>query len=198
MCHLFESIQIREGVILNSQYHETRMNQSSLVLFGKKLNFSLSSLLLPITAREGIVKCRILYSNQIEKIEFQPYIPREIKTIKLVYDNEISYEHKFEDRARFAELLKQKGAEDEILIVKNGQITDTSFSNVVFRNGKSFFTPKSYLLNGTRRQQLLQEGMIKKIEMPVEDLRNMESIILINAMLDLKNGPEINNSSVIS
>jgi 4-amino-4-deoxychorismate lyase len=195
---LFETIQIRNGKLMNANYHQQRMNSSSQALFGKRVDFTLTSLNIPPEATNGIVKCRILYKSTVEKIEFQPYIPKKINSLKLVFDNQISYSHKFSDRSVLIQLLKQKGMADDILIVKNGRITDTSYSNIVFRKGSEFFTPNTFLLNGTKRQQLLDDGLIKEMVFSEEVISEMDSLILINSMLDLDSGVNVNISSIIS
>ncbi len=72
----------------------------------------------------------------------------------------------------------------DILIVKNGLITDTSYSNIILYDGKEWFAPKSFILNGVKRQFLLNTGKIKEIKIALEDLKNFEKISLINAMLE--------------
>ena len=72
----------------------------------------------------------------------------------------------------------------DILIVKNGLITDTSYSNIILYNGKEWFTPKSFILNGVKRQYLLNTGKVKEIKITLENLKNFEKISLINAMLE--------------
>ena len=196
MSLLLETIQIRNGVLMNPQYHRQRMHASSLALSGKSINFDLLTLPIPTEAQKGIVKCRILYKNRIELIEFEYYTPRQIRSLQMVIDNTISYSHKFADRSPLIELLKQKGDADDILIVKNGRITDTSFGNVVLCKGNEYFTPSSFLLNGTKRQQLLNDGFIIEQNISPDDLFCMDKLIIINAMLDLDSGVEVNISSV--
>ncbi len=196
MSLLLETIQIRNGVLINPQYHQQRMQSSSLTLLGKSINFDLLTLPIPVTAQKGTVKCRILYDNRIELIEFEPYIQRQIRSLKMVIDNSISYPHKFTDRSEINALLNQKGDADDILIVKNGTITDTSFGNVVLCKGTDYYTPDSYLLNGTKRQQLLNDGLITERYISPNDLSSMDKLIIINAMLDLDSGVEVNISSV--
>lgn len=49
-----------------------------------------------------------------------------------------------------------------MLIVRDGWVTDTSFTNVVFEDaGGGLYTPETCLLEGTRRQSLLDEGRIQ-------------------------------------
>jgi len=197
MCLLLESIQIRDGLLLNARYHQARMDSSSQELFGKRVKLDLSSDFIPSEFKIGIFKCRIVYNSKIESISFEEYIPKKINSLKLVYDNNISYTYKFADRSRLNELLKQKGSSEDILIVKNDKITDTSYSNVVFRKQNEYFTPSTFLLNGIKRQQLLENGQIAEMDLSVNDLAQMDSILLINSMLDLNSGVGIKTSSII-
>ena len=72
----------------------------------------------------------------------------------------------------------------DILIVKKGLITDTSYSNIILYDGKEWVTPESYLLNGVKRQYLLNGCMIKEIKVRPADLKNYQRVSLINAMLE--------------
>ena len=83
-------------------------------------------------------------------------------------------------------LLQQKGECDEVLITRNGFITDTSYSNVVLAREGKLFTPAQPLLNGTKRQQLLQRGIIQTKDIHRDSLGEYERVILINAMLDVE------------
>ena len=60
---------------------------------------------------------------------------------------------------------------DDILIVKRGMVTDSSYANIVFRRGKRWYTPWSALLKGTMRLNLLERNKIYEEEIRVEDLR---------------------------
>ncbi|RZD16057.1 MAG: hypothetical protein EVJ46_07655 [Candidatus Acididesulfobacter guangdongensis] len=76
------------------------------------------------------------------------------------------------------------GDDFDILIVKKGLITDTSYSNIILYDGKEWVTPESYLLNGVKRRYLLNECIIKEIKVRTADLKNFKKISLINAMLE--------------
>ncbi|MHB1680231.1 MAG: aminotransferase class IV [bacterium] len=95
----------------------------------------------------------------------------------------LEYAIKSEDVNK-SENVNKNESDIEILIVKNGLITDTSYSNVILYDGKEWFTPKSFILNGVKRQYLLNTGKIKEIKITLEDLKNFEKISLINAMLE--------------
>jgi 4-amino-4-deoxychorismate lyase len=129
-------------------------------------------------------KCRIIYSREIETIEFIPYTKKKIEIIKLVECDAIEYNHKYFNRKIFDDLLAESGA-DEILIIKEGKITDTSYSNIAFYDGNKWLTPSTPLLKGTKREKLLREGKIFKAEIVKNDLQYFQSASLINAMMDL-------------
>lgn len=191
MCQLIESICIKNGQINNLIYHQKRMNNSLYALFGIEAEIDLEKIILyqkpPL---EGKFKCRIIYDTEIESIEFMPYEVKSISSVRLVEDNEIEYSFKFRDRQVFENLLANV-IEDEIIITKNGQITDTSYSNLVFFDGEKWVTPCSFLLNGTMRQCLLEQGKISEEEINPKDLNRFFSFKLINAMMDLDESPSL-------
>lgn len=69
--------------------------------------------------------------------------------------------------------------------MKNGLLTDTSFTNVAVFDGERWLTPKHPLLLGTKRASLLERQVIKEADISVETLMNAQKVSLINAMIDL-------------
>jgi 4-amino-4-deoxychorismate lyase len=196
MCLLFETIKVKNGRFCNLQYHSERMNASRRILLGSENYFDLKSLLnVPPECSSGVFKCRVSYDHYIHKIEFEKYKIRKIKTIQLVNADNAEYSHKFTDRS-FFENLKRNSKSDEILIVKNGKITDTSFSNIVFFDGKTWYTPNSPLLKGTRRQELLDKKIIHERKICLDDFKKFQKAKLINAMLDFEESPEIEMKNI--
>jgi 4-amino-4-deoxychorismate lyase len=173
------------------------MNEARKVLFGNSTSIDIAGQLTDIENfdSEGILKCRILYSDIIHSIEFQPYTPRVIRALTLIEDNTIDYTYKYADRSMF-DRLPPHAPDTDLLIVKNGFITDTTFSNIVFYDGTQWVTPSTYLLNGTQRQRLLREGRIVSREIRVGDLSCFISAKPINAMLDFDATPEIEIASI--
>jgi 4-amino-4-deoxychorismate lyase len=192
MSLLFETIRVADGVIFNLASHNQRMNQSRKLLLGCSDFIRLENFItIPKSFAKGIYKCKVLYRTEIEHIGFEPYMPRQIHSLKLVDDNSICYPHKFTDRKQLDELSGKRGGFDEILIVRNGSITDTSFSNIVFFDGQQWLTPLSPLLHGTMRSYLLANGLIAEKEITVSDLRQYNKARLINAMLPIDSGSDI-------
>ncbi len=181
-----ETICIKNGIVQGIEAHQERMRNTALC-FGFHAP-ELPDLLaqVPTELRDSQkMKCSVIYHQQILSVVFTPYRPKKIDSLKLVEAN-VTYSFKFSDRSAFNALLQEREDCDEILIVKNGCITDTSFSNVVFSKNDQFFTPDSCLLNGTKRQQLLREKRIRETCVTIDNLHHFDKVYLINAMLEIE------------
>lgn len=182
-----ETIRVEDGVFVRPELHLQRMQQTVGEVFGGTLPVELREELIPDDRRTGIVKCRILYGRSLTEMTFVPYVPRQIRSLQLVVgDDTIDYHLKYADRSALTHLLERRNGCDEILIVRNGAITDTSYSNVAFFDGQKYVTPDTYLLNGTRRQYLLGEGLLMQRRITPSELCRFERVVLINAMLGLE------------
>lgn len=195
MYQFFESIKLENGILLNLNYHQERLNNTYYDNYNKTSNFDLNILLIvPKEYNDGVYKCRFSYDSDKCKIDFEPYTKKRIESLQLVVADSIDYKHKYTNREQFKELLEQKKNCDDILIVKDGQITETSFCNIAFFDGINWFTPETYLLNGTCRKRLLYENRIKIKQITPSDLKNYESFCLFNAL----RGEELNEKIPIS
>lgn len=185
MCQLIETIQVKNGVLQDINYHKQRFRKTRMKIFGCKPDIDLSDfVLLTPELKNGLYKCRVTYDSQIRNVEFESYKPKTIASLKIVHCNTIDYKYKYKNRSDINELYKRRKKCDDVLIVKNGYITDTSFCNVLFFDGKDWYTPSTPLLEGTKRQKLLEKNIIKEKGIKVSDLRQFRSAMLINAMLD--------------
>jgi 4-amino-4-deoxychorismate lyase len=180
-----EAIKLKDGVLCNLPYHQERMNKTIQAFYQAKADLSVINSMVPTHMKNGLYKCRVLYSDKIEKVEFIPYVFRNPQTVAVVVDNEIDYAYKYVDRIHINILLQKSGC-DDIIIVKNGLVTDASSSNLVFKSREGLFTPKDYLLPGTKRQFLLDCGKIKEKDITVDELQAFDTVYFINAMVDLK------------
>lgn len=190
MYQLVESLKLKDGVIPNLEYHNERMNRSKAELFPGSSEVDLErEIEIPANCHLGIFKIRILYDQLIRSIEIEPYSYRSIQSLKVVHHESIDYHLKYTDRQILQELFAQRGNCDDIIIVKNGFITDSFASNLLFFDGNSWFTPNTPLLKGTKRQFLLDEGIIIEKEIREVDIRNYQKVGLINAMIDFDEMP---------
>jgi 4-amino-4-deoxychorismate lyase len=185
MCRLVESIKVEGGQLIHIEWHNLRFNEARREAFGVEQAVNLQDLIvIPEGLSCEVYKCRVLYKQQIEAVEFVPYTPRMVKTLRLVDGGAIDYHLKGENRTELNRLLLQKGEADDILIVKDGCITDTSYANIAFFDGCQWFTPDTYLLNGTQRRRLLAEGFLTEARVTPADLVKYSMAKPINAMLD--------------
>ena len=179
-----ETIKVKDGIFYNLPLHLTRMSRTVREVLETNKNFTLFDEIIPSEYRQGLVKCRIIYSEEILSIEFENYSFKKIDKLSVVINNTIEYSYKYQNRKILNEL--KENVQGEILIVKNGLITDTSFSNVVFQDSTEFYTPSSFLLPGTKREKLLRQGIIHERKIHLNDIQNYQMVYLINAMIDLE------------
>lgn len=200
MSRLIESICIFNGEIRNLPEHQIRMNRARKELFGLEDECSLQPIIQSELAKrnygKGKFKCRILYQQEIEFMEILPYQIQPLHSFRLVEASEIDYSYKWENRTSLIQ-LKNSVLEDEIILVKNGRITDTSYSNLVFFDGENWITPAYPLLNGTMRQALLKQKKIAEEEINPKDLNRFFSFKLINAMMNLDESPQLPVSIIV-
>ena len=200
MCRLFETIRIENGQPLHLRWHEERMRKPGLMIrdpragnlepgIGLRLLDSglwLKSIIkVPENMQTGIVKCNVIYGQEILEISFRPYIKRPVRSLKLVYADAIDYHLKYADRTALDALFALKGDCDDIIIVKDGLITDSSISNLVFYDGIRWCTPEHPLLEGTCRARLIAGGQIEPVSIRPEDLNKYCGCKLINAMREM-------------
>lgn len=148
----------------------------------------------------GIYRCKVVYDREIVSVEYLPYVKKEIKKLKPV-ESDIEYSKKYLDRSEITELLAFANGVDDIIIVKNGLITDTSIANLALLKNGVWITPKKPLLKGTMREKLLTEGLLKEADIPAKNLAEFEAIAVMNALRGfepLGNIPDIVLSSKLS
>ncbi len=185
MYPLFESIKVKDGKLCHPEWHQLRYERSYKKMYKKNpLSHLTSHLTIPAYANEGVFKLRISYNDQLRKIEFEPYLIKEIKTLKLVHLENIDYSSKFKDRSDLLDAYKQKDNCDDVLIIVNNRVTDSSYANIVFFDGTRWVTPTNPLLEGTARARLLDAGIVQTQEIQAKDIPSFNSFKLINALRD--------------
>ena len=181
MSLLFETIACKNGQLLNLKWHNERLNSSRKKEFQTNNQLFLDETKVPDFAQNGLWKCRVLYNETINGLIFEPYTPQKITSLKLV-ESSIEYSFKYHDRDELEMLYKQREGADEILIIKNGMVTDTSIANILLYDGLQWVTPNTPILEGTMRAQLIEKGEIKLKSIKKTDLLSYNKIMLINAM----------------
>lgn len=184
MSQFIESIKVEDKEIFLLDLHQKRVNQT-FSHFGKEDSIDLAKIYKNLQHDEdGLFKLRISYDlDKRVRTQMIPYAIPEIQDFQLVENNSFDYSFKFEDRKEL-DKMKMKAKAEEIIIVKNNHITDTSFSNILFLKGKDWFTPNTYLLNGVQRQHLLKHKKIKEAEITLQNIKQFSHFQLINALND--------------
>ncbi len=186
MNRLLETICIENGIPQNIIYHNQRFNKSRRAFWPDAQPIDLLPLLkVPQEIKFGTVKCRVLYNAEIEEIQYMSYIKKSINRLKIV-TTDIDYTYKWEDRKAIDEMVEANPYYDDILMVKNGYLTDTSYANIVFKRDNEFFTPQIPLLKGTKRQHLIDEDIIIEKRIKPSDLSKYSHFAIINAFNDLE------------
>lgn len=187
--YLIETIKIINGNILNINYHNFRFNNSRLKLFNIKTKIDLLDIIINYPSNT-IIKCRILYNQKINSIQYTKYIEKKINKFYFINNNLISYKYKYANRDIINNLkyiFSKKYEKDyEIIIIKNNFITDTSISNLAFYNNKEWITPKKPLLYGTTIMRLLYNKKIIQQDISIKDIKNFSKIGMLNSMLNFK------------
>ena len=188
MSLLVETIKVENGVIMNIGFHNERMIRSLYGLYGLKSSSDLEKIItVPEFARSGIYKCRVIYDDKSIKVEFLPYTIRPVRSLRLIIDENICYPYKYIARDKISRLFGMRGDCDDILIIKGGFVTDTSYANIIFTDPTGeWVTPTTYLLPGTRRASLLKAGLISEVPVTASDIKEYTHVKLINAMIGLE------------
>ncbi|MBA1420825.1 MAG: aminotransferase class IV [Epsilonproteobacteria bacterium] len=180
---LLETIKIEDGVIHNLPYHQERCTQSRQALYGVTDILELKTHINP--PPKGLYRCRILYEKNIHTIEYIPYVPKIISSLKII-TSEVEYAYKYANRNALNSLLTMEKEYDDVLIEKNGYLTDTSIANIAFYDGRQWVTPQDPLLKGTMRQKLIDEGFLQTKQIKIADIVAYTQVALMNAMLGFK------------
>lgn len=172
---LIETIKIVNCRCLNIDYHSSRAG------------FTIPMPVIDNEFEHGVVKWRIVYGDELPiESKMTHYIKPQISSLVIVDGGSIEYSKKYENRSEIDKLKALKGNCDDVLIVKNGFVSDTSFCNIVFENRHGLFTPSTPLLKGTKRQKLIDEGVISECCIRIEDISKYSRAYLINAMIELE------------
>jgi 4-amino-4-deoxychorismate lyase len=187
MYPLFETVRVQDGEITHPIWHELRFAKSYQKLFGELPTFELfDGIQVPETCRSGLFKLKISFGKEGKQSNFEPYQVKSIQTLKVVEVGNLDYSIKYSAREKLNDVFNLKEKADDVLMVKSGWVTDTSYCNVVFFDGKKWITPEMPLLEGTARARLISEEKILPKPIQVDEIRQFESFKLINAMRDFE------------
>ncbi len=188
MSLFFETLKVTNGTIANVDFHNKRLNNTI------KRHFEIDA---KIDLRDYIQqpdntlqRCKVIYHKKIDKIQFFPLSPRKIQSFQVLH-TDITYNFKNVDRADIDALFEKRRHCDEIIMIKDGLVTDTSIANIAYYDGFHWITPKKPLLEGTMRASLLKKQLLLEKDVKIKDIKNAVRIALMNALIgfqELKSG----------
>jgi 4-amino-4-deoxychorismate lyase len=179
-----ETIRCADSRLENLSFHNERMDRTRRTLFGTHDFLDLGELIqIPELLPSHVYKCRVTYTDRIESVEWEVYNRRTINSLRIVHDEKIDYTFKYSKRHDLDRIYSQRGKFDDVLIVRNGYLTDAYVCNIAFLDGSKWLTPANPLLKGTQRALLLHQNKIEEAPIHLGDLRSFTRVSLFNAMM---------------
>lgn len=187
MYQFVESIRVQDGAFKLLDYHQQRLDRTTKNYFDQVELFDLKRILSDVERPVyGEYKCRFLYGKDGFNVEYNSYHPKKVSSMKLVNAGDYSYEYKSLNRTYLEELFNLRSEADDVIIINRElEVTDSYYANLAFYDGDNWFTPKSYLLSGVKRQYLIDQGLLIEKVITKDDIWSYQKLSLINAMLDL-------------
>ena len=192
-CELVETMCLTDGAVVRLPFHLARMQAACQVLGWRDISEDLpelwaaTSAQMPEDCRQGRTMARIVYGAEgIRSITFQSYAPRLVRSLRLVVADHVDYALKSTNRKVITECFDQRNGCDDVLIVRDHLLTDTSIANIALwrEQHNRWYTPARPLLRGTHRAFLLRTGTIFEASaLTLDRLSEFSRIRLFNAML---------------
>lgn len=124
------------------------------------------------TPNPSRLRIRIQYAPGKQPLPLQMHIqvevfqPRFIHKAGVIEMPDVEYSKKYSDRSLFRELHRKHPGYDEIIITRNGYLSDGTFTNLIICPSSSSpeeeacRTPSSPLLQGCRREEMLRRDLL--------------------------------------
>ncbi|MFC3813111.1 aminotransferase class IV [Lacihabitans lacunae] len=187
MSQFFESIKWQDGEFYLLDLHQKRVDRTMQKHFPNAEKIDLKSVLnVPNGIKTGLFKVKVIYDYELISVSFDAYKVKKHKQVKLVENDTISYAFKSTNRADLEKPMHGNVDFDDVIFVKNGLLSDASYSNIVFFDNQKWYTPMECLFEGVKRKSLLNSGKIEEKSIKVDDLKLFSKIAFVNAMRDFE------------
>ena len=185
MYQFFESIKLLDGKLHLLDLHSARLNATRNAFFENIKVIDLErELLIPCEKQSGLYKVKAVYAKYLESVAIDNYTVKDHHKIKLLEKPEIKYDFKFLDRGTLEEDIN--AGFDDVIFLKNGELTDASYSNIALFDGHEWFTPLNCLFEGVKRKSLIARGVLRQKRIYKDTLSHYQKIAFINAMRDFE------------
>ncbi len=180
MPKLVETIKVDDEQAYFLKFHQARLERSCSAL-DWNCKYDLFKLISP--PDKSLYRCRFVYDEKGFEIEYIPYKMKKIQTLQSIEVDDLDYALKYADRSALEELSLEKKDADDVLIIKDGFVTDTSIANIAFFDGENWLTPRHPLLEGTSRARYLSKHKLKLADISLQNAKKYEKFALMNAMI---------------
>lgn len=185
MCQFIESIRVEGGLPRLLFYHEERMNRTRSLFFLGAPALRLADYLPEDIDGPGVMKWRLVYGRDgVTECTCTPYRLRPVCSLRLVEADKVDYAYKFLDRSALERCFARRGDADDVLLVRDGLLTDTSIANIALYDGRQWCTPAHPLLCGVKRRSLLESRIITERDIRAEELGRYSLVRVFNALID--------------
>lgn len=197
MFQLLESLRIENGRLHHLELHNQRFNNARKQLFNIDKQVDLGQIIeIPHSLNSDRYKCRVTTNGETISSEITPYTQRDIKSVRLVHLNLIDYQYKTDQRDQLNYAFSLRGNCDDVIIVKNGFLTDSWVANILLFDGYKWYTPDTPLLKGIQREYLLQNNIVTERKIHYNTLCAYKKFKLVNALVDFERAYEIDISKI--
>lgn len=183
-----ETLRCEGGKAAHLVYHQRRLDKT-LRYFGFTDTYDLTQLIIP--PDDALYRCRFLYDGSGYSTQYLPYLPRRMTSLRAVNADNIDYPFKHAERDALNDLYAQRGESDDVLIIRNGLLTDTTIANIALYDGRRWLTPETPLLEGTTRARLIDEGFLYPAPLSLEEITASRKVAVFNALMgfvEVENG----------
>jgi len=154
-----ESICLKDGELRNLDLHQRRVDLTLLAHFGAEPRIDLArEITRDALPAQGLFKIRVRYERTISGMDIESYVRKPIEAIRLLDMPVLDYRFKYEDRRTF------ENCANGTIFLQNGLVTDATYANVCFFNGKSWLTPQNPLLRGVARQLAIKAHKVAEAD----------------------------------
>ena len=193
MNQFIETIAVHEGRPRQLVWHQRRVDSTMQHFYpGHKHSWDLEKCIdVPENFQTGLIRCRILYDAHHFSIHYYPFSPRKIESLKLVpLPKDFDYRYKYADRSMLESLYQMREDADDILLLNEGWVTDSSVANIAFKKNGTWYTPSNPLLAGTTWKRLISEGILRPRPINLKELQTFEAFKVFNALHNFETAME--------
>jgi 4-amino-4-deoxychorismate lyase len=190
LIQFLETICIENGMPRHLKWHQQRVDATMKRFHEEVLpvdrTLQLHEVLSACTfPAEGKWRCRIVYDLNAVSIELIPEEKTLFHSLRMIEAPEhLDYLYKYADRRLLYALFEKRNGADDVLMLRQGWIADTTKANIAFRAGDKWYSPSVPFLAGTTWKRLVASGVLTPRPIHRNDIHRYDTYKVINALND--------------